>query len=370
MRLLPVIATLLLLPQAPSAATPADFLTLPPGFRAEVLVDSVPNARGMALAPDGTLYVGSRSGGKVYAVRDALKGSPRVMVLAEGLNMPNGVAYRDGSLFVADAKQLLRLPGVDRASAAVTPEPVGAPFPYKNALHAWKYLAFGPDGWLYVPVGAPCNVCQETDFGVILRIKPDGSAREVIARGVRNPVGFDWHPGTGEFWFTDNGRDMLGDELPPDELNRVASPGLDFGFPYCHAGTVADPQFGTAGRCSDAAAPAQLLAPHAAALAVRFYTGSMFPPEYRGQAFIAEHGSWNRSRAAGKTGFRITLVRLVDGRPVAYEPFATGFLAGDEVRGRPVDLLVAPDGALLVSDDQRGVIYRISYVAPAAAKAS
>jgi glucose/arabinose dehydrogenase len=305
--------------------------------------------------------VGTRSGGKVYAVRGALGPDPRVIVLAEQLNMPNGVAYRDGSLYVADARQLLRLPGVDAATGAVVPQPVGAPFPYKNALHAWKYLAFGPDGWLYVPVGAPCNVCQEPDYGVILRVKPDGSAREVVARGIRNSVGFDWQPRTRELWFTDNGRDMLGDEVPPDELNRVTAPGLDFGFPYCHAGSIPDPQFGAAGRCDSATPPVQALAPHAAALAVRFYTGRMFPRRYRGQAFIAEHGSWNRSKAAGKTGHRISLVTFKGGKVVGYEPFATGFLAGDEVRGRPVDLLVAPDGALLVSDDQRGVVYRISY---------
>jgi glucose/arabinose dehydrogenase len=353
-------AALALVPVAALAGAPVDFLRLPEGFRAEVLVEGVTNARSMALAPDGTLYVGSRSGGNVYAVRDALGGSPRVEVFASKLDMPNGVAVVGPDLYVAEARRIVRFRDAARPGEHAA-EPVGEPLPYKSMLHAWKYLAQGPDGLLYVPVGAPCNVCQEEGFGVILRMRPDGTGREVVARGVRNPVGLDWHPRTRELWFTDNGRDMLGDEVPPDELNQAPRAGLDFGFPYCHAGTIADPQFGSAGRCADATPPAQALAPHAAALAVRFYTGRMFPREYRGQVFIAEHGSWNRSRDAGKTGYRITLVRLKKGKPVAYEPFATGFLDGDRVVGRPVDLLVAPDGALLVSDDQRGAIYRISY---------
>ena len=189
----------------------------------------------------------------------------------------------------------------------------------------------------------------------------DGSGREVFARGLRNTVGFTWHPVTGELWFTDNGRDLLGDEVPPDELNRAPKAGLDFGFPYCHAGKIADPEFGKLGRCEDAVPPAQALGPHVASLGVKFYTGSMFPAEYRNQIFIAEHGSWNRTPAAGKTGYRVTLVRLKDGKPVSYEPFVEGFLEGEGVAGRPVDLLVAPDGSMLVSDDSRGAIYRISY---------
>lgn len=351
---------LALLPAAVPAGAPVEFLRLPDGFRAEVLVEGVANARSMALAPDGTLYVGSRSGGNVYAVREALGGSPRVEVLATGLEMPNGVAVVGPDLYVAEARRIVRFRDVAQAGDHA-PEPVGEPLPYKSMLHAWKYLAKGPDGLLYVPVGAPCNVCQEEGFGVILRMRPDGTGREVVARGVRNPVGLDWHPATGDLWFTDNGRDMLGDEVPPDELNHAPKAGLDFGFPYCHGGTIPDPQFGSAGSCADATPPVQALAPHAAALAVRFYDGRMFPRQYRGHAFIAEHGSWNRSREAGKTGYRITLVRLKNGKAVAYEPFATGFLDGDRVIGRPVDLLVAPDGALLVSDDQRGAIYRISY---------
>jgi glucose/arabinose dehydrogenase len=231
-------------------------------------------------------------------------------------------------------------------------------------LHSWKYLGFGPDGKLYVPIGAPCNICDEPDFGLILRMNPDGSGREVFARGVRNTVGFTWHPQTSEFWFTDNGRDMLGDDVPPCELNLAPKAGLDFGFPYCHGGTIADPQYGKLGRCADAVPPVQKLGPHVAPLGVRFYTGTMFPAGYRNQVFIAEHGSWNRSKEAGRTGYRVSLVRLLDGKAVGYETFMGGFLDGDTVLGRPVDIAVATDGSLLVSDDAHGAIYRVSYSTP------
>lgn len=344
------------------AGKPADFLRVPAGFRADILVENVPNARSMALGEGGTLFVGTRSGGTVYAIRNALGGNPSVLKFAEGLTMPNGVALHDGALYVAEQKRLIRFPAAE-ASLDKPPqaEVVDAALPFKGALHSWKYLAVGPDGKLYVPVGAPCNVCDEPGFGVILRMNTDGTGREVVASGVRNTVGFTWHPTTRELWFTDNGRDMLGDDVPPCELNRVPRTGLHFGFPYCHGGTIADPQFGAAGSCSDAVAPVQALDPHVAPLAVKFYTGRMFPATYRGQVFIAEHGSWNRSKAAGKTGYRVSLVRLKGNEAVSYEPFIEGWLQGDEVLGRPVDLLVAPDGSLLVSDDQRGVIYRISY---------
>lgn len=348
------------------AGEAADFLRLPPGFRAEILVADVPNARSMALSPDGTLFVGTRRGGTVYAIRDALGGEPQVLKLAENLKIPNGVAFRDGALYVAEPQRILRYPDVERQlGTAVEPEVVIDDIPYKNAAHAWKYIAFGPDGKLYVPVGAPCNICEvEPGFAAIHRMNPDGSGREVVATGVRNTVGFTWHPKTRELWFTDNGRDMLGDELPACELNRAPKAGLDFGFPYCHGAAVADPEFGDRGRCADAVAPVRELGPHVAPLGVKFYTGRQFPKEYRGQVLIAEHGSWNRSKEAGKTGFRVTLVKLRGNRALSYEPFIEGWLDGDETLGRPVDLLVAPDGSLLVSDDHRGVIYRISYRQP------
>lgn len=341
---------------------PADFLRVPPGFRAEILVENVPNARSMALGERGTLFIGSRSGGVVYAVRNALGGSPVVSRFAEGLSMPNGVALHDGALYVAEQKRLIRFPDAEASvGKAPAPEVVDPALPFKGALHSWKYLAVGPDNKLYIPVGAPCNVCNEPGFGVILRMNPDGSGREVYASGVRNSVGFDWHPKSKELWFTDNGRDMLGDDVPPCELNHAPRAGLDFGFPYCHGDKIADPEFGSMGNCSAAVPPVQNLDPHVAPLAVRFYTGKMFPAGYRGQALIAEHGSWNRSKEAGKTGYRISLVRLEGDEAVSYETFIDGWLDGTDVRGRPVDLLVAPDGSLLVSDDKLGVIYRISY---------
>lgn len=348
-----------------AAREAAGFLQLPPGFKAEILVDKLPNARTMALDKDGTLFVGTLSGGVVYAVRDALGAAPVVTKFAEGLSTPNGVALLDGDLYVAEQKQLVRYPGaVSSVATGTTPKApvvIDPDLPYKGFMHSWKYLALGPDGKLYVSIGSPCNVCVEPGFGVILRMNPDGTGREVYASGIRNSEGFTWQPGTRDLWFTDNGRDMLGDDVPPDELNRAPRPGLDFGFPYCHAGSIPDPKFGNAGKCSASVAPVQQLGPHVAALGLKFYTGHMFPAQYRGQILIAEHGSWNRSKAAGKTGYRVSMVRLKGEKAVSYTPFITGWLDGDEVRGRPVDLLVAPDGALLVSDDQRGAIYRISY---------
>lgn len=351
---------------ATGAASRADSIDfrLPDGFAAEVLVDSVANARSLVLGDDGTVFVGTRRAGKLYAVSNAFSGAPEVITIAEKLQMPNGVAFRDGALYVADVERILRFPEIEsRLVDPGTPEVVDAALPVKGKLHAWKYLGFGPDDKLYVSLGAPCNVCNEPELAVILRMNADGSSREVFARGVRNSVGFAWHPVTEEFWFTDNGRDMMGDDLPAGELNRADAEGLDFGFPYCHGTAVADPDPDIAklGRCADATPPAQELDPHVAPLGMVFYNGNMFPPEYRNQIFIAEHGSWNRSKEAGKTGYRVTLVRLEDDKPVSYEPFMQGFLDGDDVLGRPVDVLVAPDGALLVSDDQRGVIYRISY---------
>lgn len=347
------------------AGSPAEFLRAPDGFSIEIIVDDVPGARSMALGSEGTLFVGTMTGGKVYAVRDALGTDPQTSVMAEDLRMPNGVAFHERALYVAEPERILRFADAEsgasgeRRYTVVTDRLPAAPKP----LHAWRYIGFAPTGELYAALGAPCNVCVEPELAVILRMASDGSDIEVFAHGVRNSVGFDWHPQTRELWFTDNGRDMLGDELPPDELNRAPRAGLDFGFPYCHAGMIAEPEFAQLGECAASEAPVQALGPHVVALGMRFYTGAMFPAEYRGQVFIAEHGSWNRSKQAGKTGYRVTLVRLDGNRATAYEPFIDGWLDGEEVLGRPVDLLVAPDGALLVSDDRRGVIYRVGYTA-------
>ncbi|HWP94391.1 MAG TPA: PQQ-dependent sugar dehydrogenase [Gammaproteobacteria bacterium] len=353
----------------PAAADelPLHTIRLPPGFTITLYATDVPGARSLARAPDGTLFIGTRGQGVVYAVRDT-DGDARAdrrWVIAHDLHMPNGVAFRDGALYVAEVSRILRYDGIlARLDAPPPPAVVVADLPTKTH-HGWKFIAFGPDGRLYVPIGAPCNVCEEDGYALILSMKPDGSDRRVVARGVRNTVGFDWHPLTRELWFTDNGRDWLGDDLPPCELNRLTQPGAHFGFPYCHGRDIADPEFGKGRRCADYVPPALELGPHVAPLGMRFYTGTLFPERYRGQIFIAEHGSWNRSR---KIGYRVTLAREEGGRLV-YETFAEGWLQGEEAWGRPVDVLVMPDGALLVSDDRAGVVYRIAYRAPAPAAA-
>jgi len=346
---------------------PVSEIHLPPGFAIDVYTDQVPNAREMALSPRGILYVGSNGAGKVYAVvdRDRDGHADQVYTVASGLRMPSGIAYRDGALYIGDVSTVLRLDGIDdRLANPPAPKVVTASFP-ADEHHGWKFIAFGPDGLLYVPVGAPCNVCdrKEPIYASITRIRPDGSGREIFARGVRNTVGFDWDPKTHELWFTDNGRDWLGDDSPPDELNHAPKAGLHFGFPYCHGGDIADPELGKGHPCSQFTPPARKLGPHVAAIGMRFYTGTMFPPAYRGAIFIAEHGSWNRSTPIG---YRVTTVRLDNGRAVSYKPFAEGWLSHGRAWGRPADVLVMPDGALLVADDAGGAIYRITYKAAAA----
>jgi glucose/arabinose dehydrogenase len=315
----------------------------------------------MALGPNGTLFVGTRVG-KVYAIVDRNRNNraDEVITVARGLRMPNGVAFRGGALYVGEVSRVLRYDNIEaRLSNPPTPVVVNDTFP-GDRHHGWKFIRFGPDGQLYVPVGAPCNVCERSDghYALIMRMNPDGTGLEVFARGVRNTVGFDWHPETKTLWFTDNGRDWLGDDVPPDELNHAARKGLHFGFPYCHGGDISDPEFGGKHACEEFVPPAMKLGPHVAAIGMRFYTGTMFPDRYRNQIFIAEHGSWNRSTPIG---YRVTLVRLEENRAVTYEVFAEGWLQGNAAWGRPADVLVMPDGALLVSDDRAGVIYRIVY---------
>jgi glucose/arabinose dehydrogenase len=338
-------------------------ISMPPGFMLEVFADDVPGARSMTLSAAGTLFIGTRDKGVVYVIPGAGR-SPRATKphrLGRGLTSPNGVAVRDGALYVAEISRILRYDDIEaRLDHPPAPSVVTDRYP-TDRHHGWKFIAFGPDGWLYVPVGAPCNVCLPPGplHQTITRMKPDGGAIEVFARGVRNSVGFDWRPGTHDLWFTDNGRDRMGDDRPPDELNHAPKAGLHFGFPYCHGRALADPQFGRDRPCGDFTPPAGELGPHVAALGMRFYTGTMFPPEYHGRIFIAEHGSWNRS---SPIGYRVTTVRLEGDRVVGYEPFATGWVTDNgQVAGRPVDVLVMPDGALLVSDDAAGVIYRITY---------
>jgi hypothetical protein len=347
---------------AQSQPLPLEKIKLPKGFSIEV-VARVENARGMALGDQGTLFVGSMRTGKVYAVRFASATPVQVFTVASDLQLPAGVAFRDGALYVSAVDRIVRLDDIEtRIANPPAPVVVTNRFPTETH-HGWKFIAFGPDGKLYVPVGAPCNICEPDPdrYANIMRMNRDGSGLEVFARGVRNSVGFDWDPHNGELWFTDNGRDMLGDDVPPDELNHATKAGMHFGYPYCHAGTIADPEYGGKHPCREFTQPAQTLGPHVASLGMRFYTASQFPREYRNQVFIAEHGSWNRS---SKIGYRITLVRIDNGKAVAYEPFATGWLQGEQAWGRPADVLVARDGSLLVSDDTAGAIYRISYRGP------
>ncbi|MBI4965727.1 MAG: sorbosone dehydrogenase family protein [Desulfomonile tiedjei] len=339
-----------------------DKIKLPPGFEISLYTDKVPGARSMTLSPKGVLFVGTREEGRVYAVIDRKKSNKadEVVTIAQGLTMPNGVAFRNGSLYVAEIGRVLRFDNIeDRIHNPPKPVVVSEGFP-SDRHHGWKFIRFGPDGKLYVPVGAPCNICLRDDprFATIMRMNPDGTDLEIFASGIRNSVGFDWDPRTRELWFTDNGRDWLGDDRPPDELNRAPKKGLNFGFPFCHGKDISDPEFGVKRPCKDSVPPAMELGPHVASLGMRFYTGEMFPQQYRNQIFIAEHGSWNRSVPVG---YRITLVRLENNRAIKYEVIAEGWLQGWKAWGRPVDVQVMPDGALLVSDDSASAIYRISY---------
>jgi glucose/arabinose dehydrogenase len=336
-------------------------IKLPPGFRIAPYAE-VPNARSMTIGDRGTIFVGTRKG-EVYAVLPGgtVEGTHPVVTIARNLHSPNGVAFLGGALYVAEIHRILRYDGIEsRLSHPPSPVVVNDSFP-KEEHHGWKFIRFGPEGMLYIPVGAPCNVCEQADprYAAILRMRPDGSGLEVFASGVRNTVGFDWNPGTGELWFTDNGRDMLGDDVPPDELNRAPRKGLHFGFPYVHGKDLPDPEFGARGKPAGFTPPERELPAHVASLGMRFYTGRMFPPGYRGQVFIAEHGSWNRSKSIG---YRVSTVRLEGSRAASYEVFADGWLQGGRAWGRPVDVQEMPDGSLLVSDDMAGMIYRIAYV--------
>jgi glucose/arabinose dehydrogenase len=342
-----------------------DQLKLPAGFEIDIYAEGVSNARQMCWGDKGTLFVGTRGKGSVFAVRDLDNDlhADTVITLAEGLEMPNGVAFRDGSLYVAEVSRILRWDQIEtKLGNPGKPAVVYDQLPAETH-HGWKYIAFGPDGKLYVPVGAPCNVCDHPEdprFASIMRMNADGSGLEVYASGVRNTVGFGWHPQTKALWFTDNGRDWLGDDAPNDELNVAPRAGMHFGFPYCHAGSWLDPKFGEGHTCEEFTAPVQKLGPHVAALGLLFYTGDMFPAAYRNKVFICEHGSWNRKIPVG---YRITTVDLQGEKATeyGYKPFATGWLQGMKAWGRPVAMLQMPDGSVLVSDDEAGLIYRISY---------
>lgn len=351
---------LILLSKSIQAGIDLAQIKLPPGFSISLFADKVDNARSMQWNGKSILYVGSRGAGNVYALvdKDGDYRADEKYIIARNLRMPNGIAYRNGDLYVAEIHRVLLFKDIDK-NYQRTPRPdvIFADLP-QHTHHGWRYIAFGPDGKLYIPIGAPCNICDEPGYAVITRLNADGSGHEVYVRGVRNSVGFDWHPRSKQLWFTDNGRDGLGDDLPPDELNRVTAPGQHFGYPYCHGGFLLDPEFGKGRNCVSYIAPVQNLGAHVASLGMHFYTGKQFPKKYLQQIFIAEHGSWDRSK---KIGYRITLVRLQDNRAVAYETFASGWLQGEKSWGRPVDIKPLPDGSLLVSDDAADAIYRISY---------
>ncbi len=351
---------------APSAAVaqhlPLEHIKLPPGFQISVFADKVPDARSLALGKSNLVFVGTLSS-RVYALRYRDGKATQVITIASGLNRPNGVAFKDGALYVAEISRILRFDDIEAnleayARGALEPAVVTDRLP-RETHHGWKFIRFGPDGMLYVPVGAPCNVCEpDARHALISRMKPDGSGYEVYARGIRNSVGFDWDPQTKELWFTDNGRDWMGDDMPSDELDHAPKPGMHFGFPFCHQGDTPDPEYGRGHSCSEFTPPAAKLGAHVAALGMRFYTGTRFPAEYRNNIFIAEHGSWNRSQ---KVGYRVVRVVVSGGKVSKQEVFAEGWLQGQSAWGRPVDVEAMPDGSLLVSDDYAGAIYRISY---------
>lgn len=340
-------------------------LRVPEGFTISVFAQDIKNVRSMTLSPSGTLFAGSRDEGKVYAMKDENKDgkADKVMVIAEKLDKPTGITFHNGDLYVSEISRILIYRGIEnKLNSPPAPEVLGYTFPTEEH-HGWKFIDFGPDGKLYVPVGAPCNICnkesEDKRFASIMRMDADGKNAEIYAHGVRNTVGFAWHPTTKELWFTDNGRDWMGDDTPPCELNYAPQPGMHFGFPYCHGTTVLDPEHGKGKNCTDYVLPIQNLDPHVAPLGMTFYNGKTFPEKYRNGAFIAEHGSWNRTKPIG---YRVTFVQLDGNKAVSYEIFAQGWLKDNGNRtGRPVDVLQWTDGSLLVSDDYGNAIYRIQY---------
>lgn len=337
-------------------------IKVPQGFSIALFATDTPHARSLAQGGNGVVFAGT-SDGEVYALQDSDgdgKAEKRY-VIASGLHTPNGVAYRDGALYVAEINRILRYDNILQHLAAPPKPAVVFDHLPQDQWHGAKYLRFGPDGKLYTAVGAPCNICnpEQPIYASLVRLNPDGSGFEIIARGVRNSVGFDWEPQTQTLYFSDNGRDYLGDDAPPEELNRWTQSSAHYGYPFCHGGDIADPQYGEMHPCSEFIAPAWKFKAHMAALGIRFYQGKQFPPQYRQQLFVAEHGSWNR---AEPHGYRVVAVQFDKGQPVGEQVFAEGWLQKDgRVIGRPVDILETPDGALLVSDDTAGVIYRIAY---------
>ena len=345
----------------PTSDIPVANFKLPPGFKAELWASGMPGVRAMARGDNGKVYIGTRAIGRVYEVTD--NGTQRTSrVVVDKLVQPAGVAFKSGSLYVMAIDKVLRFDGIESNPGAAAVDMTAAFKLPKEQHHNWKYIAFGPDGKLYVPFGAPCNICVPgEEYAQIRRYNADGSGMEVIARGVRNTQGFTWHPTTQEMWFTDHGRDWMGDDTPEDELNRMPRTGANFGFPYCHANAVADQDIKKDRPCDDVVLPVQTLGPHSAAMGAHFYTGNMFPQEYKNLLFVARKGSWNRTQ---KFGYDVVTVRAdADGKNARIEPFMTGFLTPgtNNFSGRPVYMLQLPDGSMLITDEQLGAIYRITY---------
>ncbi len=348
-------------PPLPTAADklPTAKLKVPAGFNIEVYASGMANARSLALGDKGTVFVGSRLVDKVHAIVSK-DGKREVKVVASGLYRPNGVAFRNGTLYIAELSKVSKIEHVeDMLDNPPKPTVIYDNLP-KDEAHGWKFLAIGPDNKLYVEVGQPGNdVLHDKDHGQIRRLNLDGTGAEVVAYGVRHSVGFDWHPETKQLYFTDNGRDWLSEDVPEDELNRVTKVGEHFGAPYCWQGNIPDSEFGWGKSCSDYTAPVGLMGPHAGVLGMRFYTGSMFPKGYKNAIIVARHGSWNRSK---KFGGDVVAVHLdKDGKVRSMEPLVTGFLEDNKYIGRPADVMQMKDGSILVSDDYNGAVYRISY---------
>jgi glucose/arabinose dehydrogenase len=350
-------------PAPPLAAAadkiPLDQLKVPKGFNLELYASGMPNARSLALGSKGTVFVGSRLQDKVYAITNK-NGKHEAKVLVSGLYRPNGVAFKDGTLYIAELSQISKIDNVeDKLDTSPKPVVIYNDLP-KDEAHGWKFLAIGPDNKLYVEVGQPGNnVLHDKDHGQLRRLNLDGSGAEVIAFGVRHSVGFDWNPTTKELYFSDNGRDWMSEDVPEDKLNRLTKVGQDFGAPYCYQGNIPDPEFGWGHSCSEFVPPILLTGPHSAGLGLRFYTGSMFPAKYKNAIFLARHGSWNRTK---KFGGDILVVCLnKDGTVKSSEVFLTGFLQNNNYIGRPVDVMNMPDGSMLISDDWNGAVYRLTY---------
>nr|WP_306287739.1 PQQ-dependent sugar dehydrogenase [Pseudoalteromonas sp. WY3] len=337
-----------------------DKLTVAPGFELSLFASDVENARQVVVSKKGIVYVGSRKAGNVYALIDHNSDgvADKKMLVAEGLNMPSGLAMKDGDLYVGEVHRIIRFKNIDTQLKNPQFEVLYDALPSERH-HGWKFLRFAPTGELIIPVGVPCNICAEDErFGRIFALNVETKQITTLAQGVRNSVGFDFHPSTQALWFSDNGRDMMGDDIPPDELNRVTKEGEHFGFPYVHAGAIIDPEFGKGKKIADYTSPALALPAHVAPLGIHFYNGKQFPASYKQQLFVAEHGSWNRSK---KSGYKVALASIEQGRVTKYTPFITGFMQDETTYGRPVAFAELGDGSLLISDDYANVIYRVSY---------